>query len=140
MKLSRKNMTKLLDSDFRKKVLGSVKESFIKSKKIIEYSRYITDSQIVHRAKEYEDDKNAYYGFTPIYPICAVMTDKSVSKKFFEFNTVNHFLRLKDGFSAQEVVQCILICMAKEDKSIESYDVKTIDDELAKIEKQYLEQ
>lgn len=72
--------------------------------------------------------------------ICAVMKDGSVDKRFFEFGAVNHFLKEKDGDSACEVVEAILVEWAKGDKNIKDFDMQVIDDELAKIEAEYVEE
>lgn len=142
--LSKKKITKLLNPNFRQQILKPLgKENkinkLIVDKKIASYARYVTDSQIVHRAKQFENDKLAYYGFNPIYPLCAVMNNGTIDKRFFEFNIVNHFLKNKDGNTAVEVVTCILIEWCKENKNIKDFDIDIIDAELAKIEKEYLE-
>lgn len=127
----------MLNADFRKTILESAVK-LISNKKILQYSRYVVDSQIVHRDKRFENDKSAYYGFNPIYPLCAVLDDGTIDKRFFEFNIVNHFLKDKDGDSAVEVVKCMLVEWCKENKSIKDFDIDKIDTELAKIEKEYL--
>lgn len=142
--LSKKKITKMLNPNFRQHILKPLgKENKINKlvvdKKIASYARYVTDSQIVHRAKQFENDKSAYYGFNPIYPLCAVLNDGTVDKRFFEFNTVNHFLKEKDGDSAVEVITCILVEWCNENKNIKNFDIDIIDTELAKIEKEYLE-
>ena len=108
--------------------------------KIPQYARYVVDSQIVHRDPSKENDKEYGYGFSPVNFICAVMKDGSVDKRFFEFNTVNHFLREKDGDSACEVVEAILVEWAKGDRNVKDFDMQVIDDELAKIEAEYVEE
>lgn len=69
--------------------------------------------------------------------------DGSVDKKFLEFKTINHFLKDKDGDAAVEVMKCILVLWASEDKSVSSFDVETISNELKKLDeeaKQHLKQ
>lgn len=128
----------MLGSEFRQLILGSVNWP-LETKKIPAYARYVVDSQIVHRSKKFENDKKAYYGYNPIYPLCAVMKDGSIDKRFFEFKIVNHFLKDKDGDAAVEVVKCILVEWCKENKDIKDFDISIIDTELARIEKDYLD-
>ena len=138
--LSKKRITKLLNASFRKQILDSVDWTKAdQHKKIPQYARYIVDSQIAYRSKQFENDKSAYYGFNPIYPLCAILKDGGIDKRFVEFNIVNHFLKEKDGDSAVEVVKCMLIEWCKENKQIQDFDIDKIDAELAKIEKEYLE-
>lgn len=85
------------------------------------------------------NDKDSCYGFSPINVVCAVLNDGTIAKNFVEFNIVNHFLKDKDGISACEVVQCILIDWIKENKDIKDFDIETIDAELAKIESDFIE-
>ena len=106
--------------------------------KIKPYAQYVTDLCIVHRNVEHENDKNWNYGFTPIQCLGACMKDGTISKRFFEFNSVNHFLKDKDGDSAREVVEAVLVEWAKEDKNIVDFDMDRIDAEFAKIEAEYV--
>lgn len=135
----RKKYTKFLNDSFRHTFLN-LNTKLLSNKKlqIPQYARYICDSQILHRSKEYENDKNASYGFSPINFLCAIHKDKSMSKTLFEFKIVNHFLRDKEGEKAMEVVEAMLIDMVKNDKSIETFDIDIIDAELKKIEDEYL--
>ena len=135
----RKKYTKFLNDSFRHTFLNlNIKLLSNKKLQIPQYARYICDSQILHRSKEYENDKNASYGFSPINFLCAIHKDKSMSKTLFEFKIVNHFLRDKEGEKAMEVVEAMLIDMVKNDKSIETFDIDIIDAELKKIEDEYL--
>lgn len=131
--------TKFLNDSYRQRFL---KESskFLTSKelKIPQYARYVCDSQILHRSKEHENDKNSGYGFSPINFLCAIHKDKSMSKTLFEFGIVNHFLKLKEGDKAVEVVEAMLIDLVTNDKTIANFDIDTIDAELKKIEDEYL--
>lgn len=136
--LNKKKITKLLGSEFRKLILGSVHWP-LETKKIPAYARYVVDSQIAYRSKKFENDKAAYYGYNPIYPLCAILKNGTIDKRFFEFNIVNHFLKDKDGDSAVEVVKCILVEWCKENKDIKDFDINVIDAELARIEKEYLD-
>ena len=138
--ITKKKLTKFLDSGYRRRVIMQMTEARRQAYKIPQYARYVVDSQIVHRDPSKENDKEYGYGFSPVNFICAVMKDGTVDKRFFEFNTVNHFLRKKDGDSACEVVEAILVEWAKEDKNIRDFDMQVIDDELAKIEAEYVEQ
>ena len=135
----RKKYTKFLNDSFRHTFLN-LNTKLLSNKKlqIPQYARYICDSQILHRSNEYENDKNASYGFSPINFLCAIHKDKSMSKTLFEFKIVNHFLRDKEGEKAMEVVEAMLIDMVKNDKSIETFDIDIIDAELKKIEDEYL--
>ncbi len=135
----REKYTKFLNDGFRHTFLN-LNSKFLSDKKlqIPQYARYVCDSQILHRSKEHENDKNASYGFSPINFLCAIHKDKSMSKTLFEFKIVNHFLKDKEGEKATEVVEAMLIDMVKSDKSIETFDIDIIDAELKKIEDEYL--
>lgn len=135
----REKYTKFLNDGFRHTFLN-LNSKFLGDKKlqIPQYARYVCDSQILHRSKEHENDKNASYGFSPINFLCAIHKDKSMSKTLFEFKIVNHFLKDKEGEKATEVVEAMLIDMVKSDKSIETFDIDIIDAELKKIEDEYL--
>jgi hypothetical protein len=135
----REKYTKFLNDDFRQSFLN-LNSKLLADKKlqIPQYARYVCDSQILHRSKEYENDKNAGYGFSPINFLCAIHKDKSFSKTLFEFKIVNHFLKNKEGEKAVEVVEAMLLDLVKNDKSIETFDVDLIDAGLKKIEDEYL--
>jgi hypothetical protein len=137
--LNKKNITKLLNADKRHAIISSVslhKRNMLKS---AEYARYVVDSQILHRNPELENDKNSSYGFSPINFLCAVTGDNIIKNRIFEFNIVNHFLHLKEGENACEVVEAILLMWKAEDKSIINFDPDIIDQYLADIEKSYKE-
>lgn len=136
MKLNKKTLTKLLDANYRKSILFTLKKDDCY---IADYAHYVVDSQIMYRAKEYENDKSAYYGFSPINVICAVLKDNTVEQKFFEFNTINHFLKLHQAEYAVEVVMCILILWKQTDRRVKNFNVEVIDAELAKVEKEMTE-
>jgi len=68
--------------------------------------------------------------------ICAVKDNGVIDKKFLEFKTINHFLKDKDGDAAVEVMKCILILWAEEDKKVASFDVNLIGDELKKLDEE----
>lgn len=133
-----KKLTKLLNPSFRRTIISSARPEFIESRKITQYARYITDTQIIQRSAEHKNDKEYGYGFSPINFICAIHSNGEISKKLFEFNSINHFLKIQDGDSAVEVAMAILIDLAKTDKSIVSFDPTIIDAELARIEQEYV--
>lgn len=130
----------MLDPAFRRTILTSIRPEKAQTMKIPQYARYAVDTQILHRDKTHENDRKWGYGYSPIQCLCAVKTDGTVDKRFFEFNSVNHFLVVKDGDSAVEVVACILTEWTKEDKGIKDFDVDIIDAELVKVEHEYLEE
>ena len=135
----RKKYTKFLDDSFRSQFLQSNKKILSnKSFQIPQYARYVCDSQILNRSKEHENDKTAYYGFSPINFLCAIHQNKMMSKTLFEFKIVNHFLKEKNGEKAVEVVEAMLIDLVKSDSSIETFDIDLIDAELKRIEDEYL--
>ena len=138
--ITRKRLTKLINGDFRRSILASMSEKKKIAYKVRPYAQYVTDLCIVHRNVEHEKDKNWNYGFTPIQCLGACMKDGTISKRFFEFNSVNHFLKDKDGDSAREVVEAILVEWAKEDRGIVDFDMDRIDAEFAKIEAEYIEE
>jgi len=135
----REKYTKFLDDGFRHNFLHlNAKIVQDKNLQIPQYARYVCDSQILHRSKEHENDKNASYGFSPINFLCAIHEDKTMSKTLFEFKIVNHFLKDKEGEKATEVVEAMLVDLVKNDKSIRTFDIDIIDAELKKIEDEYL--
>jgi hypothetical protein len=138
--ITKKKMTKLLNNEYRRSIISSISHYKLQKYNLIAYSRYVIDSQIVHRDKSLENDKNAYYGFSPINIICAILNDGTIIKKFIEFNIINHFLHERDGNSACEVLQCILIDWIKDNKNIKNFDIELIDAELEKIEKDYIKE
>lgn len=97
----------------------------------------MVDGCIIHRDQEHENDKEWGYGFTPVNVLCAVSKSGEILKRIFEFNQVNHFLRAKDGDSAVEVVECILIEWMRDDKSISGFFLDAIDAELRRVEAEY---
>lgn len=141
MKFSKKNVTKLINPDFRKKVLASVPQKWLQSTKASAYAYYVTDSQIISRAKELATDKDACYGFSPLNTLCAVRKDGVVETQLMEFNIVNHFLAKNDGDSAAKVVLCMLVLWLSQDKlkTIRDFDIDTIDAALHKIEEDFIE-
>jgi len=133
--LSKKVLTKLLNADFRKKILDTyTKDNY----KLFPYAKYIVDSTIMSRDKTREKDKNYGYGFSPINIVCAVLKDGTVQKRFLEFNTINHFLKDYQGAFAIEVAKCILILWLNENKNIKDFDYEVIDKELVKLEQEYI--
>ena len=137
--ITKKRLTKLINDSFRRSVISSMPSAKLAKYKIPQFARYTVDSCILHRDKEHENDKAYGYGYTPIQCLAAVMKDGTIAKRFFEFNSVNHFLKDKDGDRACEVVEAILVEWAKEDKNIEDFDMDKIDAEFAKIELEYVE-
>lgn len=137
MNLSKKTLTRLLNKEFRKSILQSIDWSKNEqSKGIREYAKYVVDSQILQKVQGHDSDKKAGWGFPQLNILCAVKKDGSVEKKLFEFKTVNHFLKDKDGDSAVEVVACILAIWAKSDKSVACFDYEKIDTELIKLDQE----
>ena len=141
MKFSKKNVTKLLNPIFRKKVLASVPSKWLDETRAKAYSYYVTDSQIISRSKELADNKDACYGFSPLNTLCAVRKDGVVETQLMEFNIVNHFLAKNDGDSAAEVVLCMLVLWLSQDrlKTIRDFDIDIIDAALHKLETEFIE-
>lgn len=136
--LSKKRVTKLLDKDFRQQIISSVNwNGKFKDKKILPYCKHVVDSQLASRSKAFVDNKNAFYGFSPICPLYAVLHDGTVDMRLIEFNIVNHFLRVADKDSAVEVVICMLIEWCKEDKHIKDFDIDAIEKALAHVEHEH---
>ena len=105
-----------------------------------EYARYVVDEQILHRDTTLENDKDSSYGFSPINFLCAVTADGTVKSRMFEFNIVNHFLHLKEGENACEVVEAILLMWKAEDKTISNFNPDIIDRYLSEVEKSYVKE
>ena len=133
-KLNQKTLTKLINSKYRKSLLS--KFNLKKTFGLSEYAKYVVDSSIMQKIPEYEDNAKSGWGFPQLNIICSIKKDGTIEKKLFEFKSINHFLKDKDGDSAVEVVECILALWANEDKSIVSYDYEKIDAELVKLDEQ----
>lgn len=132
--LNKKTFTKLLNASFRQKILDSYKKD---THGIVDYAKYVVDSQIIQRMQGYENDAKAGWGFPQLNILCCIRKNGTIDKKFFEFNSVNHFLKDKDGDTAVDVVKCILILWLRNEKStIESFDYEKIDAELVRIDKE----
>lgn len=135
--LSKKNLTRLLNPAFRKKILASYKKDIFL---IDDYAKYVVDSQIIQRMKGLENDAKAGWGFPQLNMLCCVKKDGTIEKKLFEFNSVNHFLKDQDGDTAADVVKCILVLWLQSDKkNIESFDYEKIDAELVRLDKEIAE-
>ena len=133
-KLNQKTLTKLINSKYRKILLSTL--NLKKTFGLSEYAKYVVDSSIMQKIPEYEDNAKSGWGFPQLNIICSIKKDGTIEKKLFEFKSINHFLKDKDGDSAVEVVECILALWANEDKSIVSYDYEKIDAELVKLDEQ----
>ena len=138
--LNKKFLTKLLNDGFRKSVL-------LKNNKLIEsnclklkaYATYIVDKYCNDRDKAFIDVKEANYGYSPLEVLAYVAHDGSIKKAFFEFNSVAHFLKIKERAKAVEVVMCILSELARENKKdIACFDIDKIDAYLKKVENEWL--
>jgi hypothetical protein len=137
--LNRKNITRLLDRKNRQAVISKVSPEKRRRLKSAEYARYVVDGQILHRDETLENDRKSSYGFSPINFLCAVAGDGTIKNRLFEFNTVNHFLHLKEGENACEVVEAILLMWKDEDRSISNFDPDVIDLYLVDVEKSCVE-
>lgn len=133
-KLNQKTLTKLINGKYRKSLLSKL--NLKKTFGLSEYAKYVVDSSIMQKIPEYEDNAKSGWGFPQLNIICSIKKDGTIEKKLFEFKSINHFLKDKDGDSAVEVVECILALWANEDKSIVSYDYEKIDAELVKLDEQ----
>ena len=133
-KLNQKTLTKLINSKYRKSLLSKL--NLKKTFGLSEYAKYVVDSSIMQKIPEYEDNAKSGWGFPQLNIICSIKKDGTIEKKLFEFKSINHFLKDRDGDSAVEVVECILALWANEDKSIVSYDYEKIDAELVKLDEQ----
>ena len=133
-KLNQKTLTKLINSKYRKSLLSKL--NLKKTSGLSEYAKYVVDSSIMQKIPGYEDNAKSGWGFPQLNIICSIKKDGTIEKKLFEFKSINHFLKDKDGDSAVEVVECILALWANEDKSIVSYDYEKIDAELVKLDEQ----
>ena len=133
-KLNQKTLTKLINSKYRKSLLSKL--NLKKTFGLSEYAKYVVDSSIMQKIPEYGNNAKSGWGFPQLNIICSIKKDGTIEKKLFEFKSINHFLKDRDGDSAVEVVECILALWANEDKSIVSYDYEKIDAELVKLDEQ----
>ena len=137
MNLSKKTLTRLLNASFRKSILREVqKNKRLSQMGIFDAAKYFVDSQIIQKMQGHDNDKKSGWGFPQLNILCAVKDDGSVEKKLFEFKTVNHFLKDKDGDAAVEVVACILAIWAKNDKTVANFNYEKIDAELVKLDQE----
>lgn len=135
----RKKYTKFLNDKTRRLFLiQNEKMLQDKSLKIPQYAQYICDLQIINRSKTYENDKKAFYGFSPINFLCGIHKDGTMSTTIFEFGILNHFLKDHEGEKAVEVAEIMLIDLVNDKKSIVSFDIDKIDAEMKRIENEYL--
>ena len=133
-KLNQKTLTKLINSKYRKSLLSKL--NLKKTLGLSEHAKSVVDSSIMKKIPEYGNNAKSGWGFPQLNIICSIKKDGTIEKKLFEFKSINHFLKDKDGDSAVEVVECILALWANEDKSIVSYDYEKIDAELVKLDEQ----
>lgn len=136
---NRKFLTKLLDEDFRRRTLAKNRK-FIsdESLKIKEYAMYVVDYQIIHRSQEFQNDKTAFYGFSPLAVFGYVANDGAVKTMMVEMNSVNHFLKMQNGNAAVDVALCIISQVYAENKDkIRDFDPQTISTELKKLDAEY---
>lgn len=130
----------MLSKKFRDSILKTTKfQKLDREKKITQYARYVVDTHVNSRDKLLKDSKAAGYGFSPISPLCAVLDNGNVDLMLMEFNIVNHFLAEQDDAAAVDVVKCMLAEWCNERKDVKDFDIDTIDTQLSKIEKDWLE-
>ena len=132
-----KKMTRLLDAKFRRRILFGMSERRAKEMMIGEYAAAVVAECAKSRDMSYSEDKSAYYGFSPVYFLCAVRKDGTVDKKLFEFKVVNHFIRSGEMEEARETVRCMLTAWAAEDKGVLNFDPERIEAEMKRIEAEY---
>ena len=136
-----KFLTKLLDTDYRNQFL--LKNSKFTSNNEIQlnqYATYVVDKHAKDRKMEFKESREFYYGFDPIDIISYCANDGSIKKFCFEFKTVNHFLHKNNRLAAVDVVKCILIEIARENKAqFKSFNIEQIDADAKMLEKQYAE-
>ena len=134
-----KFLTKLLDSDYRNQFILKNSKLVTNNKiQLNQYATYVVDKHAKDRKLEFKDSREFYYGFDPIDIIAYCANDGSIKKLCFEFKTVNHFLHENNRLAAVDVVKCILIEIARENKAqFQSYDIEKIDADAKMLEKQY---
>ena len=138
--LNKKFLTKLLNEDFRKKVLLK-NHKFVESQslKLKQYATYVVDKHNKERKQELKESKAAKYGFCPVDIIAYCAKDGSVKKSLFEFNSINHFLVKGDHDAAVEVATCIISELVSESKKdVVCFDIDKIDSDMKKCEEEYL--
>jgi len=137
-------MTKLLDSSYRMQVLSTFNPNTLAKEKLdaemSQYARSIVDVHLAGQDKAFSKDPKAGYGLSPITFICAVKHNGTIPKLLLEMQQVNHFLKSNDVNSAAEVMKCILVLWATNDKDICSFDVEKIESELKKAESKAIKQ
>lgn len=139
--LNKKFLIKIMNnSQYRRKfILDNLRIVDDMNLMIRAYAHYVVDYQIINRQQQFEHDKTAMYGFSPIAPICYVSTTNDVVVKMFEMNSINHFLKDKNGDDAVEVAICMITALYNECKKfVKNFDVAKIDAVLTNIEKTYV--
>lgn len=129
-----KFLTKLLNADYRRCVIGSMSENKLQKLKIDDYSKYVLNEFVGGRNAAYKDDRSSFYGYAPIDVIAYVNNKGEVVSKLFEFKTIISFLRMSDAISAREVITAILVKLAQETPDIKDFDVETIKTAMKELE------
>lgn len=111
--MTKKHLTKLLNSDYRKTILSS--KCRIKQSYIDEYAKQLIDEHL--NAKDSSEDKRTCPGLMAF----EVIRENGIEPIFMECGCVNHFLYKEDIEAAKEVVQCILRMILNEDKTVISF-------------------
>ena len=136
MKLTKKNLTKLLNKEARARVLGSMSKAKADTYGIEKYASFVIAEQLRTRDLTLKEDKGSFYGFSPLIAICAMLADGKMFSFMIEGNTVNHFLRANDVMAAAEVIKCVLISLVQSRKDIRDFDIKQIEAEMLKLRTQ----
>lgn len=139
---SKTAVTKLLDEKQRSKVLDMAKR-LLGSQEEVEKLKAYAEYAVKRHNEDSKSSKNneaasVWDGMLPIDVLCAAHSNKFVDKKLFEFDAVNHFLKVDDMNAAIEVVECMLLLWKNEDNRIASFDLAVIEPDLKAIESKFI--
>lgn len=107
--LAKKNITKLLDSSYRSKIITSFSAAKLAQLQIESYAKQIVKNQQTTKSMPH---------LYPFQILTCITSNGKFNSKIFEMNIVNHFINEDDEQAAVEVAECMCILWYNADKSI----------------------
>lgn len=133
MNLNKKNLTKLLNADYRRRILTWLTDRKDQQFKISRYAKLLVDEQLAARNVSLKADKESFYGFSPLIAICSIQKDGEMFSFMLEANVLNHFLVADDKKSAIEAATCILILFVQSNHNVRDFDLAEIEAQMTKL-------
>lgn len=109
MKLTQKNLTRLLKEDVRKRLIKSVTPKKLEALNIIPYTADVF--------KKFCVDKT----FPKIILLEATLKDGTIKQRLFETKHLEGLLKVGKNLAAIEVVRCWLILWSQFDKNVQRF-------------------